>query len=51
LPGVERVLPELKIPSLPCWLAVYREIRSSKWVRLVYDFQAEAIPQELALDE
>lgn len=51
LPGVERVLPQLKIPSLPCWLAVHREIRSSKLVRLVYDFLAEAIPRKLALDE
>jgi len=45
------VLPQLKIPSLPCWLAVHREIRSSKLVRLVYDFLAEAIPRALALDE
>ena len=50
-PGLERVLPQLKIPSLPCWLAVHREIRSSKLVRLVYDFLAEAIPRALALDE
>ena len=49
--GLERVLPQLKIPSLPCWLAVHREIRSSKLVRLVYDFLAEAIPRALALDE
>ena len=43
-PGVERLLPELKIPPLPCWLAVHREIRSSKVVRRVYDFLAESIP-------
>ena len=51
LAGMERVLPQLKLPPLPCWLAVHREIRSSKLVRLVYDFLAEAIHQELALDE
>ena len=51
LTGMERVLPQLKLPPLPCWLAVHREIRSSKLVRLVYDFLAEAIHQELALDE
>ena len=51
LPGLERVLPQLKLPPLPCWLAVHREIRSSKVVRRVYDFLAEAIPQELALDD
>ncbi|CAN5501673.1 hypothetical protein BH11PSE9_BH11PSE9_14560 [soil metagenome] len=47
-PGVRRVLPQLAIPSLPCWLAVHREIRSNKVVRRVYDFLAEALPAELA---
>jgi DNA-binding transcriptional LysR family regulator len=47
-PGVQRVLPMLQIPPLPCWLAVHREIRGSKVVRRVYDFLAEAIPRELA---
>jgi len=42
------VLPMLKIPPLPCWLAVHREIRGSRLVRRVYDFLAEAIPAELA---
>ena len=47
LPDVQRVLPQLAIPPLPCWLAVHREIRASKLVRRVYDFLAEAIPQAL----
>jgi DNA-binding transcriptional LysR family regulator len=47
-PGVVRVLPQLAIPPLPCWLAVHREIRSSKVVRRVYDFLAEALPAALA---
>jgi DNA-binding transcriptional LysR family regulator len=47
-PGVVPVLPMLKIPPLPCWLAVHREIRGSRLVRRVYDFLAEAIPAELA---
>ncbi|HYN58296.1 MAG TPA: LysR family transcriptional regulator [Rubrivivax sp.] len=47
-PGVQRLLPMLQIPPLPCWLAVHREIRGSKVVRRVYDFLAEAIPRELA---
>jgi DNA-binding transcriptional LysR family regulator len=47
-PGVRRVLPQLAIPPLPCWLAVHREIRSSKVVRRVYDFLAEALPAALA---
>jgi DNA-binding transcriptional LysR family regulator len=47
-PGVQALLPMLKIPPLPCWLAVHREIRGSALVRRVYDFLAEAIPAELA---
>jgi hypothetical protein len=38
----------LKIPPLPCWLAVHREIRGRPVVRRVYDFLAEAIPAFLA---
>ncbi|MEP6721506.1 MAG: LysR substrate-binding domain-containing protein, partial [Variovorax sp.] len=49
-PGVRRVLPQLAIPPLPCWLAVHREIRSSAVVRRVYDFLAEALPPVLAQD-
>jgi DNA-binding transcriptional LysR family regulator len=48
-PGVVVVLPQLKIPPLPCWLAVHREIRGSTLVRRVFDFLAEAIPRELAI--
>ena len=47
-PGVQPLLPMLKIPPLPCWLAVHREIRGSALVRRVYDFLAEAIPSQLA---
>jgi len=46
-PGVRQVLPLLQIPPLPCWLAVHREIRSSKVVRRVYNFLAERLPQAL----
>ena len=46
-PGVQAVLPALKIPPLPCWLAVHREIRGNPLVRRVYDFLAEAIPGAL----
>ena len=42
------VLPKLlRIPPLPMWLAVHREIRTSQRVRAVYDFLAEALPQAL----
>ncbi len=43
-PGVVRVLPALKVPPLPCWLAVHREIRGNRVVRRVFDFLAEALP-------
>ncbi|MGZ5689269.1 MAG: LysR family transcriptional regulator [Caldimonas sp.] len=46
-PGVVRLLPGLSIPSLPCWLAVHREIRSNPLVRTVYDFLAREIPPAL----
>jgi DNA-binding transcriptional LysR family regulator len=46
-PGVRRVLPQLAIPPLPCWLAVHREIRGNRVVRRVYDYLAEAVPRAL----
>ena len=46
-PGVEPLLPMLKIPPLPCWLAVHREIRGNPLVRRVYDFLAQALPPAL----
>lgn len=47
-PGVVPLLPQLKVPPLPCWLAVHREIRGSALVRRVFDFLAQAVPRELA---
>jgi DNA-binding transcriptional LysR family regulator len=44
-PGVVEVLPMLKIPPLPCWLAVHREIRGNPSVRRVWDFLAAEIPR------
>ncbi len=45
---VVRVLPDvLKIPDLPMWLAVHREIRTSRRIRAVYDFLAEVLPQSI----
>lgn len=41
------VLPMLKISPLPVWLAVHREIRTSKRIRAVYDFLAQALPETL----
>jgi DNA-binding transcriptional LysR family regulator len=47
-PRLERVLPDLPIPPLPCWLAVHRELRGNGVVKRVYDFLARAIPERLA---
>jgi DNA-binding transcriptional LysR family regulator len=42
-PGVVAVLPGLVTGTLPCWLAVHREIRSNPIVRTVYDFLGREI--------
>lgn len=45
-PDVVQVLPDaLRIPPLPMWLAVHREIRTNQRIRLVYDFLAGALPE------
>ncbi|WP_048438391.1 LysR family transcriptional regulator [Caenimonas sp. SL110] len=41
------VLPMLKVPPLPIWLTVHREIRTSPRIRAVYDFLAGAVPRAL----
>lgn len=46
-PEVQPLLPQLKIPPLPCWLAVHREIRGNPLVRLVYDHLAEGLGRVL----
>lgn len=47
-PDVVQVLTgQLRVPPLPMWLAVHREIRTSKRIRAVYDFLAEALPQAI----
>ena len=41
---IVRVLPsQLKIPPLPMWLAVHREIRTNPRIRAVFDFLAEGL--------
>jgi DNA-binding transcriptional LysR family regulator len=41
------LIPALKIPPIPIWLTVHREIRTSPRIRAVYDFLAAAIPKAL----
>ena len=43
-PEVVQVLPDLiKIPPLPMWLAVHREIRTNRNIRAVFDFLAQSL--------
>ena len=44
---VPLLLPALKIPPLPIWLTVHREIRTSRRIRAVYDFLSYAVPEAL----
>ncbi len=41
------LLPALRVPPLPVWLTVHREIRSNRRIRAVYDFLAQAVPKAL----
>jgi DNA-binding transcriptional LysR family regulator len=41
------LLPTLKIPPVPLWLTVHREIRTSQRIRAVFDFLAQAVPRTL----
>ena len=45
--AVVPILPMIKIPPLPIWLTVHREIRTSRRIRAVYDFLAAAVPKAL----
>lgn len=42
-PGVRRVLPEVKIPSLPVWLACHEELRSRALIRRVFDYLGQKL--------
>jgi DNA-binding transcriptional LysR family regulator len=45
--GLIEILPDLKIPSLPVWLAAHSELRTSARVRRVFDFLADHLPARL----
>lgn len=42
-PRVRRILHELDLPTLPVWLTVHEELRTSALIRRVYDFLAEEL--------
>lgn len=41
--GVETVLPDVVSIEIPIWLTTHRELRTSRRIRLVFDFLAEAL--------
>jgi DNA-binding transcriptional LysR family regulator len=41
------LLPMLRIPPLPLWLVVHREIRSNPRIKAVYDFLGHHLPKLL----
>lgn len=45
--NVVAVLPLIKVPPIPIWLTVHREIRTSRRIRAVYDFLSQAVPKAL----
>jgi DNA-binding transcriptional LysR family regulator len=42
-PEVECVLPKLESFPVPIWLATHRELHTSRRIRLVFDFLADAL--------
>lgn len=42
-PELVRLMPDLALPTLPVWLTAHREVRTSRRIRLVFDFLASAI--------
>lgn len=47
-PGIERLLPHLDPIPIPVWLVTHRALHTSRRIRLVFDFLAEALQETLA---
>jgi len=45
VPDIEPVLPDLEPIPVPVWLVTHRELHTSRRIRLVFDFLADAIAQ------
>ena len=43
-PGIEAVVPDFEI-RFPVWLAVHREVQTSRRIRIVFDLLAEELPK------
>ncbi len=46
--GVEVLLPEMRLPVLPMWLAMHRDVRTSPRIRRVADFLHEGLQRYAA---
>lgn len=44
-PDIDRVLPDIRLPSLDLWIACHTEVRHNKRIRLVMDFLGEVLKQ------
>ena len=42
-PGIEKVLPDLPSLEFPVWLVTHRELRTSRRIRVVFDFLARGL--------
>jgi DNA-binding transcriptional LysR family regulator len=42
-PGMEAIVPELRIPPLEVWLTAHRELFTSRRIRAIYDALSEAL--------
>lgn len=49
-PLLEMLLPDLPLPTLPMWLAMHRDVRTSPRIRRVADFLHEALRRHAAGD-
>jgi len=48
-PSVKLVLPSLRLPSLPLWITVHRELHTSARIRAVFDFLGQAVERALLI--
>jgi len=45
LKGIEQLLPDQPSIAFPVWLATHRELRTSRRIRIVFDFLADALTE------
>ncbi|MEC3863002.1 LysR family transcriptional regulator [Mesobacterium sp. TK19101] len=48
-PGIETVLPEFSLLTVPYWLTVHRELHSSRRIRLVFDLLVDLLSAPVLL--